>query len=121
MQTQTEAKRFFAEKVIAEAERHGAALSEAERAMLYWSESDPDFAADPALVEALAREISDEEYEAKIVRLLDAAYRRDVEADPSLRDQYTHAQALLGQGDHYIGIMVDQALGRPRRPWWKLF
>ena len=58
MNTQSEAKRFFATK-----RTEGVALSEAERRMLYWSESDPEFKADPKLVEQLASELSDEDYD----------------------------------------------------------
>jgi hypothetical protein len=67
--TQSEAKRFFVEKVIRRARTERVFLSDAERGMLSWSESDPDFIADPQLVEQLASEMSDEEYEKKIADL----------------------------------------------------
>ncbi len=75
IQTQSDAKRIFVEKVLTEAQMEGVSLTEAERRMLSWSESDPDFKADPVLVEQLATEMSDEEYESKVARLLEAAYR----------------------------------------------
>ena len=89
--------------------------------MLSWSESDPDFTADPALVEQLGTEISDKAYEAKVVGLLRGAYRRDVTAEPAAAERYREAYATLGQGDHYILIMIGEALGRKLRPWWALW
>jgi hypothetical protein len=65
--SQTEAKRFFVEKVVAQAQVESAPLSAAERRMLSWSESDPDFVIDPQLPEQVTSEISDEEYEKKSV------------------------------------------------------
>jgi hypothetical protein len=118
-ETQGDAKRFFVAKVLAEAQHQGVALSESERQMLSWSESDPEFKADPALVEQLAAEISDEDYEAKIRGLLEAAYRRDVGSDAAQRDAYRHAYSVLKRGDHYLLVMIDQALGRRLRPWWR--
>lgn len=119
VETQGDAKRFFVEKVVAEAEHQGVILSESERRMLSWSELDPEFNVDPTLVEKLAAEISDEEYEAKISRLLDAVYRRDVETDPHARDTYRQAYSVLKQGDHYLLVMIDHALGRRLRRWWR--
>ena len=68
--TQTEARRFFAKKVIQRAETEQVPLSEDERQMLLWSESAPDSVADPGLAERLAAVISDADYEAKIIGLL---------------------------------------------------
>jgi len=87
--------------------------------MLYWSESDPQFDAEPDLVVQLEREISDTEYEAKIGQLLHAAYQREVQTDRSIRNQYRQAYSLLKQADHYITVMIDRALARCLRPWWK--
>jgi hypothetical protein len=61
--TQSEAERFFADKIIQRARTESVPLPDAERRMLLWSESDPEFNADPQLVEQLATEISDAEYE----------------------------------------------------------
>ena len=43
---QTEAKKFFVEKVLTEANRERVTLTKAEERMLSWSESDPDFTAE---------------------------------------------------------------------------
>jgi hypothetical protein len=64
--TQAAAKRFVAAKVVEQAEREGVALSAAERHMLSWSESDPDFVPDATLAEAQEREIPAAEIETKV-------------------------------------------------------
>ncbi len=43
IQTQSDAKRIFLEKVLTAAQMGGVSLTEAERRVLSWSESDPDF------------------------------------------------------------------------------
>ena len=86
--------------------------------MLSWSESDPDFAADPGLVEQLAAEISDSEYEMKVAGLLERSYQRDVATDPNARSMWREAYSVLSQGDHYLLVMINQTLVRHLRPWW---
>jgi len=116
--SQSQAKRFFVDKIVAQARSELRPLSDAERQMLSFSESDPEFVADPALVDTLAAEISDDDYEAKIAGLLQRAYQRDVGRDSSEREAYRQAYATLTQGDHYLVVMIDRALGRQLRPWW---
>src|SRR5262245_10335756 len=94
-QTQGAAKRFFGEKVVQQASFDGVALSEAERAMLSWSETDPELAltADEAdaLMRALESEMSDDEYESKIGSLLKRAYDRDLASDPLVKMSWKEA------------------------------
>jgi len=116
--TQTEAKRFFVERVLAQARVENMRLSPAEQAMLSWSESDPAFAPDPALVERLAAEISDEDYESKVAGLLERSYQRVLKSDGAARDRYREAYSVLTQGDHYLLVMIRRALGRHVRPSW---
>ena len=116
--TQSEAKRFFVDRIVAEAAAELKPLSDSERQMLSFSESDPEFVVDPALVKKLAAEISDEEYERKIAGLLKRAYQRDLARDSAVRDSYREAYAVLNQGDHYLLIMINRALGGKLRPWW---
>ena len=116
--SQSHAKRFFVDKIVAEAAAELRPLSDNERQMLSFSESDPEFVVDPVLVDKLAAEISDGDYEAKVAGLLKRAYRRDVARDGATRDTCREAYAVLNQGDHYLLIMIDRALGRQLRPWW---
>ena len=116
--SQGQAKRFFVDRIVAQAATDGKPLSEAERQMLGFSESDPEYVVDPALVDRLASEISDDDYEAKVADLIKRAWKHDVESDPNARETYREALAVLNEGDHYIVIMIDRALGRESRPWW---
>jgi hypothetical protein len=116
--SQGQAKRFFVDKIAAQAETEGIPLSEAERQMLSFSESDPEFAVDPALVEKLQTEISDEDYEAKIAGLLERSWKREVETDSDAESLYREAFTALSQGDHYLLIMINRALRSHGRPWW---
>lgn len=119
IQTQTEAKRFFADRVVRQANAEGLELSDAERAMLLWSESDPEFEADSGLADALASQLSDEEYEKKISGLLARGLAADLAANSGAKDEWQQAQAVLKTGDHYLSIMVDRAVGSRVKRWWQ--
>lgn len=115
--SQWEAKQFFAQRVITQAEKEGVGLSEAERHMLSWFESDPEFKPDYELATRVDKEIPQDKYEAKIRGLLERAYRYDLEADPLAETRYREAYKTLKQGDHYILIMVKQALRSKWQRW----
>jgi hypothetical protein len=117
-QTEREAKRFFVERILAQARAEDLRLSQVEQQMLRWSESDPDFKPDPALVDQLAAELSDHEYEDKITGLLERSYRQDVAASDGARGTYRQAYAVLEQRDHYLLVMIKRALAHRLRPWW---
>lgn len=89
--SQTDAKRFFVEKVVKQAQIEGVSLSEAERTMLSWSESDPDFVVDPQLPDRLAAQISDEEYEKKMTGLLVRRLADEVGQDPGAEAKWKQA------------------------------
>jgi hypothetical protein len=116
-----QAKRFFVERIVARAAAEGHPLSDAERRMLSFSESDPDFIVDQHLVEQLAAEISDDEYENKVAGLIERAFEEDTGRDRRAVDVYGEAYNVLNRGDHYLLIMLSGALGRRLRPWWALW
>jgi hypothetical protein len=118
--TKDEARRFFVDRVIAEADRSGVSLSVNERKTLDWSEVEPGCVADPKVAEALSQEISDDAYEAKICSLLEAAYEHDVATDASAKAGYRDAYSVLKQGDYYLLVMIEEALGQRLRRWWQL-
>ena len=121
MQSQTEAKRFFVDKVLRQAHAEGVRLSEAEHQMLSWSESDPDFVVDPQLPRQLASEMSDEAYEEKIGGLLVRSFATDEAANPAAAEQWKQASEVLHQGDHYILVMLDEAIGGRLKRWWQFW
>jgi hypothetical protein len=119
--SQTEAKRLFVEKVVMQARLEGVFLSDAERRMLSWSESDPDFVVDPQLPERLSAEISDEEYEKKITGMLVRRLAAEIGQDPGAEAHWRQAANVLRQGDHYILIMLDAAVGSRLKRWWQFW
>jgi hypothetical protein len=119
--SQSDAKRFVIEQVLAQASAESIQLSDAERRMLSWSESDPDSIMDPQLPAQLASEISDEEYERKVVGLLSRRFEIGVSADPAAEAQWRQAAEVLHQGDHYILVMLDEALGSHVKRWWQFW
>jgi hypothetical protein len=121
VRTQSEAKRFFVDKVVERARVERIPLSDAERQMLSWSESDPDFIVDPRLPPQLASEMSDEEYEKKVVGLLDRSFAADAEASPEGADQWKQEAAVLREGDHYILVVLDEAVGGRLKRWWQFW
>lgn len=99
--SQTEAKRLLVEQVVTLAQLEGVSLSNAERTMLYWSESDPDFVVAPRLPDTLAAEISDEEYEKKVAGCLRGGLQpKSVRPVPPKRNGSRRAE-VSHQGDHY--------------------
>ena len=116
IETQSEARRFFIDKILHQASTENVAVSDDERQMLMWSESAPDSVSDPALAQRLATVISDGDYESKIAGLLSAAFRREVTADSDAKDAWRQAWSVLKRGDHYILIMIDQAVGKQLKP-----
>ncbi|MGH7786272.1 MAG: hypothetical protein ACRERC_05360 [Candidatus Binatia bacterium] len=82
--------------------------------MLSWSESDPDFKPDQELAAAFEAQTTDAEFEDKVAGLIKRAYGRDT----SMRERYRSARAKLAEGDHYLLIMIDRALGWRVRAWW---
>ena len=121
LHSQTEAKRLFVEKVVMQAQLEGVSLSDAERTMLSWSESDPGFVADRQLPDRLAAESSDEAYEKNITGLLVRRLAAEVGQDPGAEAQWNQAANVLRQGDHYIMIMLDAAVGSRLKRWWQFW
>jgi hypothetical protein len=117
--TQSDARRFFIERIIEQAARDGVALTHDEQQMLSWSESAPDSVADPALAERLAAVISDVDYEAKVGNLLRRSLAADRARDHQARDRWSDAWKVLSQGDHYILAIVNEAIGGHVKPWWR--
>jgi hypothetical protein len=109
-QTVHSAKQFLLSRVLEQAQRDGAPLSEIEKRMLLFSEqsaSDGDVKAE----REFDAECDDQQYEAKITRLFRRAYAND----KGTVDEHSWKEALdaLRDEDVYALVMVDQA-GIPR-------
>ena len=110
--SQREAKKFLAGKITAQAVFEGSPLSDVEQRLLMFSEQDPE-SLDGIPEDVLGGE--DPEYEAKITRLMAAAYRRDRETNPADLDSYQAAMRALKGTDHYILIMAEPGLAQVNR------
>lgn len=117
--SQSTAKTFFVNKVIEQAEREGVPLSKAQRYMLSWSETDPSFVVDMELSEQCEAEIPQPDYEKKVKGLIERMYKRDIETNKDLKATYKEAYKTLKQGDHFILIMIGDAIGS-KLSWFRL-
>jgi hypothetical protein len=115
--SQASAKQFFISKVVNQAEREGINLSKAEKYQLAWSESDPSFVMDYKLNEQFEKEMTQEEFEKKIQALIKNAYETDISKDKDMKETYRTAYKSLKQGDHFILIMINDAIGSKLRKW----
>jgi hypothetical protein len=108
---QYDAKKFFVDKVIAQACKEGSPLSEAQKYMLNWTEVEEGFEIDDRLSEIFHSETTDKEYEERISSLLKHAYHDDISVDASAKQTYRNAYKAMKNNDHYILIMIKDALG----------
>jgi hypothetical protein len=111
------AKEFLIAQVVEEAERENVPLSEVERKMLYFTETEetlPDIHEVNAQFDA---EYDGTEYEKKIAGLLRNAFRREGKESVEGERQWKHAVSDLRKEDHYILVMFDQSL-QPASDFW---
>jgi len=113
--TQREAKRFFVDKIVAQALVEDAPLSKSEVCMLSFSESDPDSVVKAMSAGEPESEAAVADYEARMGGLLKRAYKRDLAVDPGAKAVYREAHVVLSEGDHYLLLMTEKALG-PANP-----
>jgi hypothetical protein len=114
-----EAKDFLVQEIATEAQAEGIPLSNLERRILYFTESD-DAIEDPAtLNEQFTAQYGAAEYERKISRLVARAYRRLKRESPAKLSLWNDALRVLRKSDHYILVFCKQP--NPSKPWgsWK--
>jgi hypothetical protein len=119
-----QAKDFLVEETAAQASLEGVPLSDIERRMMYFTESE-DAGEDPLkLNEEFAAEYDSEQYEAKISQLLRHAYARLKKENPESARFWNESIRYLKKGDHYILVLWDANVldGTVWSPWnsWKL-
>ncbi len=119
-QNETDAKAFFIEKIIRQAERENVILSDAQRYMLTWSETDPSFIKNMELNAKFESETSQEIFENKICGLIKRMYANDIESDKQIKAKYKSAYNVLKKGDHYLLVMINSSIGN-KLSWLGLF
>jgi hypothetical protein len=115
-----EAKDFLVRQTAEQAEREGVSLSELEKRMMYFTESE-DAVEDPiALNEEFEAQYDTAEYESKIAGLLGRAYNHLKEEGSGAVQTWEEAIRELKKGDHYILVMWAERRVAAR-PWgfWK--
>lgn len=105
--SQKEAKEYLVGRIVAEAERENVPLSEIERKMVYFSETD---GAPPGMLEVNAefeRDYDHNEYEQKIAALVRNLV---ASASPDEQNSWHEAVLKLSEGDHYLLMMIDAGM-----------
>jgi len=107
-----DAKEFFVQKVLEQATMGNIPLSDVEKQMLLWNETDPNFYGNHELNERFEKEISPEEYEKKITKLIRGCYDDDLRINNIEKGTYKRAYKAIKSKKYYIFIMVDRAIGK---------
>jgi hypothetical protein len=110
--TKREALDFLVNEIAAEAKRENVPLTEVERKMLYFSETDetlPDMA---SVNVEFDRDYVEPEFEHKIAQLISSILSRIRESDDEEKTNWDDAVAKLDGDDRYILVMIDMALTR---------
>jgi hypothetical protein len=109
-----EAKDFLVQKTAEQAALENVPLSDLEKRMMYFTETD-ECPEDPiALNEAFEAEYDTDEYEAKVSQLMHHAYRRIKRENHETNRRWNEAIRTLRKGDHYLVVLWDQ--GPQERP-----
>jgi heme/copper-type cytochrome/quinol oxidase subunit 4 len=112
--SQAQAKQFFIDKILFQAQKDQITLSEAEQYMLGWTETEGGFELNQKIIDEFEKETTRAKYEAKISNLIKHAYDSDIHNDPANGQTYHAAYRILNQGDHYLLVMIKAALGEIR-------
>src|SRR5271154_4830189 len=108
-----DAKEFLASKIADQAEREGAPLSEIERKMLFFSEVGWTLPDMMLVSDEFDREYDQADYEKKIARLIRELDKRLQKENSPEYEDWRAAINFLKRRDHYINVMLRQAVLRP--------
>lgn len=102
-----EAKDFLVQQTAEQAALENVPLSDLEKRMMYFTETD-ECPEDPiALNDAFETEYDNDEYEAKISKLMRHARSRIKKENPEAARKWKEAIQELSKGDHYIMILCN--------------
>jgi len=102
-----EALEYLVGQVVAEAKLECIELSEVERKMLYFSETDWSLPNILEINEEFERLYDESEYEAKIAGLIQNLLRRAKAENEDDFELWKKAEDKLREGDYYILVMID--------------
>jgi hypothetical protein len=102
-----QAKDFLVQQAAEQAALENLPLSDLEKRMMYFTESDPSSCNKPLeLNDEFEAQYDTAEYEAKISGLLQRAYARF--HDPEAKDTWEQAVCELHKADHYLLVLMDE-------------
>ena len=103
-----EAKDFLVQQTAEQAALEGVSLSDVEKRMMYFTESDVTSCSNPIeLNEEFEAQYDTPEYEAKMSRLLHHGYERLKEENTEKVRNWNQAVRTLRKGDHYLLVLWD--------------
>ena len=103
-----EAKQFLVQQTAEQAALENVQLTDLERRMMYFTESDSASCENPIeLNQEFEARYDTGEYELKISRLLRQAYKRLKDEDAGNLRTWNQAIRTLRKGDHYILVLWD--------------
>ena len=105
-----EAKDFLVQQTAEQAALENVPLSDLEKRMMYFTETD-ECPEDPiALNDAFEAEYDTDGYEAKVSKLMRHAHSRIKKENPEAARKWKEAIGQLSKGDHYILILCNEGL-----------
>ena len=122
--TEREAKEYLAGRIVEEARREGAPLTEVERKMLYFTESGWTLPDMMAVSEEFERDYDPDEYEQKIGGLAAKIQARDAAESEKDQTAWDDAVVKLSDRDHYLLVLINTANSEeptPMSPWLPAF
>ena len=102
-----QAKDFLVQQASEQAVLEGVPLSDLEKRMMYFTESDSSCEKPAALNEEFEAEYDTDEYETKVSELLHHAYERLKKEDFEKSRNWDQSIQTLRKGDHYILVLWD--------------
>jgi hypothetical protein len=116
-----DAKDFLAGRIIDQADREGAPLTDVERKMLYFSESHSSLPGMSDIYDEFDRDYDQTVYEKKMAAIARRAYRHDWHDDSEDAYRWLGAIRRLKSEDHYLSVILHQAVIRPPYDSMKLW
>jgi hypothetical protein len=111
--TGREAKEYLIRRILAQADWDNIPLSEVERNMLYFSETDWTLPNMMAISQEFDQTYNQDEYETKIGRLIRRIY--DQPGNNRDDDRWKEAVQRLRDEDHYLLVLIDGASSKSAR------
>lgn len=113
-----EAKDYLASRIVDEAKRQGAPLTEVERKMLYFTETGWTLPDMKAINAEFDRDYDQDEYERKIAALAGRIQQCDESQSELELEDWDNAIEKLSRGDHYLLVLINAVQPQGRKETW---